>query len=318
MIKKWIKILLLSISGFAALSAVFFLAEAARRNAWPVDGAIILGIGTALVLLFFVAYFIYAFLRDGVIRDKNIKEMSAARRLAYSQYMPAEEIFWNLREDCGPSVDHSPDMMDMLFMTSQKKIADTDIRDRAEGIAVSRGIKEFGGRSGYFNVLSYETDGNVKIHVFDRHYVIRYERYNSSIRRKPVIEKKSGAVILFDGKILPEFWMIPESFVERTMDRFLGADIDFEEAPVFSNAYRLTSTDINIKQFFSPQILSCFERHTGLTIESDRSMLYVTCEFISKAADFMAFADAVRDIAHNINSFAGFKKDQPNLSASSF
>jgi hypothetical protein len=111
---------------------------------------------------------------------------------------------------------------------------------------------------------------------------------------------RNQTVTLFKAQQnLPSFVLRPESVADKLMDRFRGADIDFDSHPGFSESYQLESQDeAAVRAFFDHDLLNYFEENAGYTLESNGSDVLIFREYkrVSNAADI----DVQLRLAHSL------------------
>ncbi|NKB35732.1 MAG: tetratricopeptide repeat protein [Gammaproteobacteria bacterium] len=78
-------------------------------------------------------------------------------------------------------------------------------------------------------------------------------------------------------KSLPDFQLRPENILHKIGDMFGVKDIDFPERPIFSKKYLLKGEDGGglISNLFSEPVLSYFEEHSGISVESCHSSILI-------------------------------------------
>ena len=101
----------------------------------------------------------------------------------------------------------------------------------------------------------------------------RYKtRSSSSGNRRSGSQTWSQTVVLLDvdDLQLPTFVIRPENLFHKIGSTFGYQDIDFETHPTFSKRYLLRGPDEEaIRNAFTTEFLSSFERHKGLSMECD-------------------------------------------------
>ena len=302
--KRIFQILLYSLAGFVILAFFFLLDGFCYKNKIVSTPGPVLLSGIAISVIAITVYALTKKYTTEKKRKQALMEIAEKEKLSFSEEFDVNDPI--LKEDAaGESSGES--FLDTMFMPRSSVEAalasfDTaELVDRANGLGVKYSMKDTKAYIG--NVLGFDSE-DISFRVFDRHIVTG--EYREKYRRKEMIKKVSAAVIKFRNKVLPEFWLCPETLAIRLADKLTGADIDFDEAPVFSEKYRLTSTDVKVHKVFTSPVLACFERHTGLTVESDFNKLYVFNENIAETPEQVKdFYYAIKDIAFTVGRFSG-------------
>lgn len=302
--ERIIKMIIWSVAGFASLAFFFVLDGICFKHKITSTPGPVMVAGLVITILTMVICNLVKIKSADRKRIAAIKEIAEKEGLSYSEIFDENDPFWSENE-------HWPDrhngLLESLTMPTSylgavaSNIDTTEIMDRVNGLAVKYSMKN---TEAYIsNVVGFDSE-NISFRVFDRTIVIG--TYLEKGFRRKILKGVSAAIIKFGNLVMPEFWLCPETLATRIADRMTGADIDFEEAPFFSEQYRLTSTDVKVHKVFTPQVLACFEKHTGLTVESDGNRLYVFNEKNAKTPEQVKdFFYAVRDIAFTIYRFSG-------------
>ena len=112
------------------------------------------------------------------------------------------------------------------------------------------------GRSRKVLNLIKGTFEDINTFIFDYHYVTGGGK-NSSQHSQTVIAYK---ICSKDGFQLPQFTCKPERFYHKFADMFGFEDIDFEQYPEFSKAYRLNGDDADsVRKIFNETVIRQLE-----------------------------------------------------------
>jgi hypothetical protein len=97
---------------------------------------------------------------------------------------------------------------------------------------------------------------------------------------------------------LPKFILKPTDFGQRLSELFGASDINFPSTPVFSSNYFLKGdNEGRIRSLFHPQILSFFQEHEGITIEtSGNALLVFKYRDQGKKENYAAYIDRALNI----------------------
>lgn len=142
-----------------------------------------------------------------------------------------------------------------------------------------------------------------KIEFFDYSYEI-YEPFYENEADKYRRQYFSCALILLNEGRLPAFRMEPETLLTRLGEKTGLQDIDFDEAPDFSDNYRLEGDDIaEVRKFFNRTVLYAFERQKGLRVYAkDRKLLIINQQV--GTGKIYYFLEKARDIASTLGAEA--------------
>jgi MFS superfamily sulfate permease-like transporter len=157
-----------------------------------------------------------------------------------------------------------------------------ELRDYAEGEEfvfypmTIRNMKKFKG---------FPIEKGVRI-VYEENVLSKYNEYGKVEVSDITVTEGAGAA-QHDTKItvvhisdvettFPDFALEPEGLFTKISELNFGKDIDFSDHPVFSKKYYLRGEqEIDVRNFFSPAILSFLETHDDLHIESHRNKLLI-------------------------------------------
>ncbi len=117
-----------------------------------------------------------------------------------------------------------------------------------------------GGGRKFNNLIFGETD-EVRIALFD------YQFTTGSGKQKQT-HRQTVASLQSPSLQCPQFTMRPEGMFDKIGGVFGMQDIDFESHPEFSNMFLLKGDETQIREFFTPAVLSFFETQKGISVEA--------------------------------------------------
>lgn len=184
-------------------------------------------------------------------------------------------------------------------------------RKTLEGLAVSRGmnfVKEGppqslvmgtglalfarGNRRHWANMLAGAgAGGAAEISFFDY-------TYSTGSGRNRHSRSMTVALADFRSPRLPDFELKPEGLIYKIGELLGFKDIDIESAPEFSSKYRLTGpSEPEVRAYFGPAAVMCFERHQGLFVQGKgRYLAIYRKEAQLSAAAYPGFIDEVKEV----------------------
>lgn len=117
-----------------------------------------------------------------------------------------------------------------------------------------------GGGRKISNLILGETD-EVNIALFD------YQFTTGSGKQKQT-HRQTVASLQSPSLQCPNFTMRPEGMFDKIGGAFGMQDIDFESHPDFSNMFLLKGDETQVREFFTPEVLSFFETQKGISVEA--------------------------------------------------
>lgn len=108
---------------------------------------------------------------------------------------------------------------------------------------------------------------DIDVRIFDYRYTTGHGKNSHTYNQ---------TVILFtsDRLQLPDFAMRPENMFHKIGSAFGRQDIDFDRNPTFSKNYLLRgSSEKNVRDTFTRDVLSYFEQHPNLCVEGEADTL---------------------------------------------
>jgi hypothetical protein len=117
---------------------------------------------------------------------------------------------------------------------------------------------EYDGRLAKYSFLNHGSGrqkSNFIVATTDELSLVVFDyRYSSNSGKNRKMYNQTIAWVTSDQLVMPEFYISPESWLDRVGDFFLRQDIDFQEDPIFSKAFVLSGKNRDqIKQFFNAQ-----------------------------------------------------------------
>ena len=109
----------------------------------------------------------------------------------------------------------------------------------------------------------------------------------------------SCAVINIKDGEMPAFRLEPETLITKAAEKIAGGkkDIDFEQAPDFSDNYYLYGDNEDvIRNFFNMSVIRSFESHKGLTVYAEGRKILVISPLMG-AEKISMFMETAQDIA---------------------
>lgn len=132
-----------------------------------------------------------------------------------------------------------------------------------------------------------------------------YEEQNSADPNDPSrFSRRFFSCALIDTKDgeIPTFRLEPETLLTRAAEKVAGGkkDIDFEQAPDFSDNYYLYGDNVDvIRNFFNMSVIRSFESHKGLTVYAEGRKILVISPMMG-AEKISMFVETAQDISSTL------------------
>ncbi len=118
------------------------------------------------------------------------------------------------------------------------------------------------GRGRHIRNMIYGDAAGTELAIFDYQYTTGSGKHSHTWRQSVMYMKGSDVM-------LPQFIARPENFFDKVGSVLGFKDIDFDEHPEFSKAFKLVgNNETAIRQLFTAELMDFFMQHRDMTIEA--------------------------------------------------